>query len=84
MHPGAHARALLHYETHVRALRGGGLNAAGLRNAVYSDSEVLFLQVRGSVYRVPRLRRVEENFRRGIALRFLLYLIIGGSMRKPW
>ena len=42
---GAHARALLHYETHVRAARGGGLNASALRNATYSDAEVLFLQV---------------------------------------
>lgn len=42
---GAHARALQHYETHVRAAWGGGLNAAGLRNACYTDAQVVFLQV---------------------------------------
>jgi hypothetical protein len=42
---GAHARSLLHYETHVRAARGGGLNAAALRNMYYQDEEVIFLQV---------------------------------------
>lgn len=43
---GAHARALLYFETHVRNMNGGGYNPAAHRNAVYKDEEVTFLQVR--------------------------------------
>ena len=43
---GAHARALLHYETHLRSKTGGGLNPVAHRNIYYSDDEVSFLQVR--------------------------------------
>jgi hypothetical protein len=43
---GAHARSLLHYETHLRNAHTGGLNAAALRNTYYQDQEVIFLQVR--------------------------------------
>ena len=43
---GAHARALLHYETHLRSKEGGGLNPVAHKNAYYSDDEVSFLQVR--------------------------------------
>lgn len=42
---GAHARSLLHYETHLRNAHTGGLNAAALRNTYYQDQEVIFLQV---------------------------------------
>lgn len=42
---GAHARALLHYETHLRSKEGGGLNPVAHRNIYYSDDEVSFLQV---------------------------------------
>ncbi len=51
---GAHARALQHYETHVRAAWGGGLNAAGLRNACYTDAQVVFLQVKIRGYFFPK------------------------------
>jgi hypothetical protein len=45
-HCGAHARALLYYETHVRAVRKGGSNiAARTPHIKYSDEEVSFLQV---------------------------------------
>jgi serine/threonine-protein kinase ATR len=41
---GAHARALLHYETHLRATRGHGANLAGTRALPsYGDGEVTFL-----------------------------------------
>ena len=43
---GAHARALMHYEAHVRAAHGGGFNPAALRSVVYKDDEVSFLQAR--------------------------------------
>jgi len=42
---GAHARALLHYETHLRSKEGGGLNPVAHKNIYYSDDEVSFLQV---------------------------------------
>lgn len=42
---GAHARALLHYETHLRSTQGAGLNPVALKNTYYSDDEVSFLQV---------------------------------------
>ncbi|KAL3137629.1 hypothetical protein ABBQ38_004906 [Trebouxia sp. C0009 RCD-2024] len=41
---GAHARALMHYETHLRSTQGGGLNPVAHRNTYYSDDEVSFLQ----------------------------------------
>ncbi|KAL0053239.1 hypothetical protein WJX82_003001 [Trebouxia sp. C0006] len=41
---GAHARALLHYETHLRSKEGGGLNPVAHKNIYYSDDEVSFLQ----------------------------------------
>lgn len=41
---GAHARALMHYETHLRSTQGGGLNPVAHRNTYYSDNEVSFLQ----------------------------------------
>ncbi|KAK9914842.1 hypothetical protein WJX75_001188 [Coccomyxa subellipsoidea] len=41
---GAHARALLYFETHVRAKDNGALNPAALRSASYSDEEVSFFQ----------------------------------------
>jgi len=41
---GAHARALLHYETHLRATRGHGANPVGTRALPsYGDGEVTFL-----------------------------------------
>lgn len=43
---GAHARALLYFETHVRAKDNGALNPAALRSASYSDEEVSFFQVK--------------------------------------
>ncbi len=42
---GAHARALLYYETYVRALRGGARNPAAHKSAQFADEEVTFLQV---------------------------------------
>ena len=42
---GAHARALLHYETHLRSTQGAGLNPVARKNTYYSDDEVSFLQV---------------------------------------
>lgn len=42
---GAHARALLYFETHVRAKENGALNPAALRSASYSDEDVSFFQV---------------------------------------
>ena len=42
---GANARALMHFETHVRAAHGGGWNPAALKSTVYRDDEVSFLQV---------------------------------------
>lgn len=48
---GAHARALMHYETHVRAKHGGGLNIAALACTTYEDHEVAFLQA-GSTFRL--------------------------------
>ena len=42
---GAHARALLHYETHLRSTQGAALNPVALKNTYYSDDEVSFLQV---------------------------------------
>jgi serine/threonine-protein kinase ATR len=42
---GAHARALQYFETHVRALRGGGQNPAAQASATYTDEDVAFLQV---------------------------------------
>ena len=46
---GAHARALQYYESHVRALRGGGHNPAARRSAEFEDEEVSFLQVRAAL-----------------------------------
>lgn len=41
---GAHARALLYYEAHVRVIHGGGANlTAHLMSPSFSDSEVTFL-----------------------------------------
>ena len=37
---GAHARALLYYETHLRAVRGGGANIAAFESPIYDDDEV--------------------------------------------
>ena len=48
---GAHARALLHYETHLRSKEGGGLNPVAHKNIYYSDDEVSFLQVCGGSLR---------------------------------
>ena len=42
---GAHARALLHYETHLRSTQGAGLNPVAHHNTYFSDDEVSFLQV---------------------------------------
>ena len=42
---GAHARALMHYETHLRSTQGGGLTPVAHKNTYYSDDEVSFLQV---------------------------------------
>lgn len=42
---GAHARALLYFETHVRAKENGALNPAALRSANYNDEDVSFFQV---------------------------------------
>lgn len=42
---GAHARALLYFETHVRAKESGALNPAALRSASYCDEDVSFFQV---------------------------------------
>jgi hypothetical protein len=42
---GAHARALQYFETHIRALRGGGRNPAAQSSASYTDDDVAFLQV---------------------------------------
>lgn len=41
---GAHARALLHYEAHLRS-KGVALNPVALKNVYASDKEVSFLQV---------------------------------------
>lgn len=41
---GAHARALLHYEAHLRS-KGVALNPVALKNVYASDMEVSFLQV---------------------------------------
>ena len=42
---GANARALQYFETHVRAVRGGGaLNPSAATSATYLDDEVSFLQ----------------------------------------
>lgn len=41
---GAHARALLHYEAHLRA-KGVMLNPVARKNVYASDQEVSFLQV---------------------------------------
>jgi hypothetical protein len=43
---GAHARALLYFETHVRAKEKGALNPVALSSATYSDDDVSFFQVR--------------------------------------
>jgi hypothetical protein len=43
---GAHARALLYFETHVRAKTGGTLNPVAARCATYSDGDVSFFQAR--------------------------------------
>lgn len=50
---GAHARALLYFETHVRAKESGALNPAAARNASYSDEDVSFFQVWSSCAPVP-------------------------------
>ena len=42
---GAHARALLYFETHVRTKENGALNPAALRSASYNDEDVSFFQV---------------------------------------
>lgn len=42
---GANARALMYYESHVRAAEGGGLNPAALVSVKYGDGHVSFLQV---------------------------------------
>ncbi|BDA43155.1 Serine/threonine-protein kinase ATR at C-terminar half [Coccomyxa sp. Obi] len=41
---GAHARALLYFETHVRTKENGALNPAALRSASYNDEDVSFFQ----------------------------------------
>ena len=43
---GAHARALLYFEAHVRAAHGGGYNPAAHKSTVYSDDDVSYLQAR--------------------------------------
>ena len=48
-HCKAHARALQYYESFVRSSRGGALNPAAKKSAVYNDAEVSFLQVQMAV-----------------------------------
>ena len=43
---GAHARALLYFESHVRAKEQGTLNPVALSSTTYADDDVSFFQVR--------------------------------------
>ena len=43
---GAHARALLYFESHVRAKEQGTLNPVALSSSTYADDDVSFFQVR--------------------------------------
>lgn len=54
---GAHARALLYFETHVRAKERGALNPAALSSASYSDEDVSFFQVLEWSFSLPFLPR---------------------------
>ena len=42
---GAHARALLYFESHVRAKEKGTLNPVALTSTTYEDDDVSFFQV---------------------------------------
>ncbi len=43
---GAHARALLYFESHVRGKEKGTLNPVALSSTTYEDDDVSFFQVR--------------------------------------
>ena len=58
---GAHARALLYFETHVRAKERGTLNPVAARSATYSDGDVSFFQV--GLSSIGIVLEAAENYR---------------------